>query len=344
MSIIVTGGSGFIGKNFINLWKRLYKEKIINIDIQSYAGNFFKEKKQEDFLYKTDISNKKKIKRIIFHHKPRAIINFAAETHVDRSIKHADSFVKTNVLGTLNLLNISKDYIEKYKIKKFKFLHISTDEVFGSLKKKEKKFSETSNYNPKNPYSATKAASDHLVRSFINTYKFPGLITNCSNNFGFFQMPEKLIPLVIYKAFLKEEIPIYGNGQQIRDWIYVEDHCYALLKVLKIGKIGQSYNIGGGNEISNINLVKKILNIFIKNTKDNFDYLKLISFVKDRPGHDVRYAINSNKIKSKLKWNTKFKFDHAIENTIRWYLKSNLLKKNKKFNKNFETWLKKNYR
>ena len=343
MSIIITGGSGFIGKNFISLWKKKYKEKIINIDIQSYAANFFRTNKQEDYLYKVNIKDKKKIKKIIFQHQPRAIINFAAETHVDRSIDYAEKFVETNVMGTLNLLNCSREYINKKKIKKFKFIHISTDEVFGSLKKREKSFTEKSSYDPQNPYSATKAASDHLIRSFINTYKFPGIITNCSNNFGKFQMPEKLIPLVIYKAFLKQKIPIYGNGKQIRDWIYVEDHCSGILKVLNKGKLGESYNIGGGNEISNINLVKKILKIINVNVNGNFDYLKLISFVKDRLGHDKRYSINSKKIKNKLKWNPKFKFELALENTIKWYLKTNLLKKHKKFNKDFENWLSKKY-
>ena len=343
MSIIITGGSGFIGKNFISLWKKLYKEKIINIDIQSYAANFFKVNKQEDYLYKVNIRERKKIKKIIDKHKPRAIINFAAETHVDRSIEYAENFVETNVMGTLNLLNCAKDYINKQKVKKFKFIHISTDEVFGSLKQREKSFTETSNYDPQNPYSATKAASDHLIRSFINTYKFPAIITNCSNNFGEFQMPEKLIPLVIYRAFLKQKIPIYGNGKQIRDWIYVKDHCSGILKVLNKGQLGESYNIGGGNEISNIDLVKKILKIINLKVKGNFNYLKLISYVKDRPGHDKRYSINSNKIKVKLKWKPKYKFETALENTIKWYLKSNLLQKEKKFNKDFSNWLDKKY-
>ena len=317
MTILVTGGHGFIGKNFIKFSKKKNSEKIINIDNISYAAKEFIKFRFNSIDYKLDI-NSKNILNILKKYRPRAIINFAAETHVDRSIDNAKKFIYTNISGTLNLLNCAKIYSKNTK--RFIFLQVSTDEVFGSLSLKEKPFKETNRYEPLNPYAASKAASDHLVRSFINTYNLPAIITNCSNNFGPFQNSEKLIPKIILNSLSRNNIPIYGKGKNIRDWIYVEDHCSAIHAILKYGKIGESYNIGGKNETTNLELVKKILKIIKKIKKDNFDYQSLIKFVKDRPGHDFRYAINSNKLKKNCKWKISEKFNSQLYKTIKWYV------------------------
>lgn len=322
MTIIVTGGLGFIGKNFIKTYSKHKNKFIINIDTGTYASKDYRKIKYENIRYLCDINNKNKLKKIFQKYKPEAIINFAAETHVDRSIKSSKIFFKTNVLGTLSLLEASRDYINKNNIKKFKFIHISTDEVFGSLKKKEKSFTEKTKYNPLNPYAASKASSDHLVRSFINTYNFPAIITNCSNNFGPFQNKEKFIPMIISKAIKRQSIPIYGNGKQIRDWIFVDDHCEAIIKILNGGQLGECYNIGASNELENIELAKKILNLIQKKLKNKFNFLSLLTYVNDRLGHDYRYSINSTKIKKKLKWSIKINFNKRLEQTIDWYLKN----------------------
>jgi len=322
MSIIVTGGLGFIGKNFIRYHKKISKELIINIDLQSYASKEYLRFKYEDKRFIFSIGEKNKIRTVLDKYKPRAIINFAAETHVDRSIKSSKIFFQSNVLDLLSLLEECRSYLEKKKIKNFKFIHISTDEVFGSLKKSEKSFTENSKYNPLNPYAASKASSDHIVRSYNNTYSFPGIITNCSNNFGPFQNKEKFIPMIINNAIHKKKIPIYGNGNQIRDWIYVEDHCSAIIEVLKNGKIGESYNIGGSNEITNINLAKLIIKIIQNKLRNKFNYNKLLEFVKDRPGHDFRYSINSKKISKFLNWKCENNFLDNLSNTIDWYIKN----------------------
>jgi dTDP-glucose 4,6-dehydratase len=321
MTTIVTGGLGFIGKNFIKTYSKFKNKFIINIDTGTYASKDYRKIKFENIRYLFDINDKKKLKNIFQKYKPEAIINFAAETHVDRSIKSSKIFFKTNVLGTLSLLEASRDYINKNNIKKFKFIHISTDEVFGSLKKKEKSFTEKTKYNPLNPYAASKASSDHLVRSFVNTYNFPAIITNCSNNFGPFQNKEKFIPMIISKAIKKQNIPIYGNGKQIRDWIFVDDHCEAIIKILNHGKLGESYNIGATNEVENIELAKKILNLIQKKLKSKFNFSSLLTYVNDRLGHDYRYSINSTKIQNELNWKIKINFQKRLEQTIDWYLK-----------------------
>ena len=321
MTTIVTGGLGFIGKNFIKTYSKFKNKFIINIDTGTYASKDYRKIKFENIRYLFDINDKKKLKKIFQKYKPEAIINFAAETHVDRSIKSSKIFFKTNVLGTLSLLEASRDYINKNNIKKFKFIHISTDEVFGSLKKKEKSFTEKTKYNPLNPYAASKASSDHLVRSFVNTYNFPAIITNCSNNFGPFQNKEKFIPMIISKAIKKQNIPIYGNGKQIRDWIFVDDHCEAIIKILNHGKLGESYNIGATNEVENIELAKKILNIIQKKLKSKFNFSSLLTYVNDILGHDYRYSINSTKIQNELNWKIKINFQKRLEQTIDWYLK-----------------------
>jgi dTDP-glucose 4,6-dehydratase len=322
MSIIVTGGLGFIGKNFIKFYKKISNEFVINIDSKNYASKEYFSFKYEDKRFISSIGERKKIRSILNKYKPRAIINFAAETHVDRSIESSKIFFQSNVLDTLSLLEECRFYLKNKNTKKFKFIHISTDEVFGSLNSKDKSFTEKSKYNPLNPYAASKASSDHLIRSFNNTYNFPGIITNCSNNFGPFQNKEKFIPMIISNAINKKKIPIYGNGKQIRDWIYVEDHCRAIVNVLKSGKIGESYNIGSSNEITNINLAKLIVKVVQNKIKDKFNYSKLLEFVKDRPGHDFRYSINSKKISKLFNWKCKNNFLINLGKTVDWYIKN----------------------
>ncbi len=307
-TILVTGGAGFIGSNFIRFVLSNFKEyQVINLDFLTYAGNLSNLKDVEtDKKYKFifgDISDKK-----IFERLPKNIdyiINFAAESHVDRSIQEAGIFLKTNVLGTLNLL----EHARSISIKKF--IQVSTDEVYGSLDETGK-FSETTNLSPNNPYSASKASADLFVNSYHKTHEVPANITRCSNNYGPYQFPEKLIPLTIMRALNDQEIPVYGDGTNIRDWIHVEDHARGIMTVLQKGKIGEIYNIGGGNEIQNINLVKSILSQLNK----PFD---LISFVEDRKGHDKRYAIDFRKIHEKLSWSPKIDFKKGLENTVQWY-------------------------
>lgn len=329
-TILVTGGAGFIGSALVRHILDYSNFKVINIDKLTYASNLSSLKKYEknkNYLFiKIDICNRKKIFEIFKEYSPQLIIHLAAETHVDRSIISANNFIKTNILGTYNLLEISKEYYQnldlKYK-KKFRFHHISTDEVYGDLKKKVPPADEENRYMPSSPYSASKASADHLVRSWFRTYGLPVIISNCSNNYGPYQFPEKLIPLIILNALKKKELPVYGNGQQIRDWLYVDDHAEALFKIVTKGKIGETYNIGGNNQIKNINVVKIICKILdsikplnIKNKK----YSDLIVYVKDRPGHDKRYAINTQKITKKLNWRPKESFKTGIYKTIKWYI------------------------
>lgn len=328
--ILVTGGAGFIGSHFVKYIIKKTKNYLINLDKLTYSGD----KKNIDEVFndnrhkfiKGDISNKKLIKFILKKYNPSYIINFAAETHVDNSIKNSNPFIKTNIVGTFNLLECSKSYwdnLNKNKKKKFKFLQISTDEVYGQLKKNEKKFDEKNKYDPSSPYSASKASADHLVRAFFKTYDFPINITNCSNNYGPNQHKEKLIPLTISKIIKNKKIPVYGNGQQIRDWLFVEDHVEAIWKVAKKGKLGETYLIGGNNEMKNISIVKLITNLmdlYYPSKKKNYSYENLISFVKDRPGHDFRYAINSKKIQSEINWKPKYKFKDGLKKTILWFL------------------------
>ena len=327
--IVVTGGAGFIGSNFILKWLRSSKENILNLDNLSYAANLRNlEVIESDPRYsfiKTDIQNQNEITEIIKEFKPRAILNFAAESHVDRSIEGPESFINTNILGTYSLLEASLNYwneLDESDKKIFRFFHISTDEVFGSLNLDEKKSTENSSYKPNSPYSASKAASDHLVRAWHHTFKLPTLVSNCTNNYGPHQHEEKLIPLVITKALKNENLPIYGDGKNIRDGLYVEDHCEAIMKILESGKPGETYNIGGNCEKSNLEVVDEICKILdFKNPKQNgSSYSEQIKFVKDRPGHDFRYSLDIAKIENNLNWKPKESFASGLAKTVQWYL------------------------
>ena len=326
--LIVTGGLGFIGSNLIKYLLKL-GYYVINLDKVSYASNFYniKEFKNNKFykFVRVDISNKKKIGQIIKKYRPKCIFNLAAETHVDRSIDQSDNFIQSNIKGVHALLEIL------LKNRKTKLINISTDEVFGSVKK-NLRTNENSPYRPLNPYAATKAASDHLINSYVNTYKLKAIITNCCNNYGPRQNPEKFIPKIIYCIFNKKKIPVYGKGINSREWIYVEDHCKALHKVYLKGKIGETYNIGSNLNMRNIDLVKKMISISRK--KNLLNEKSKILFVKDRPGHDLRYALNSKKIRSKLKWSNSVNIKDGLLKTFNWYENNkNFYKmiKNKKF-------------
>ena len=319
--IIVTGGSGFIGTNLVNL---LLKKKffVINIDKLSYSSNnsnHINKTKNYKFI-KSDINNFKKIKNVIKLYKPIAIFNLAAETHVDRSIDSPKNFIQSNILGVYNLLEVLKYFKKKNKI--IKLIHISTDEVYGDILagRADEKFP----YQPSSPYSASKASADHLIKSYIRTYKIPAIISNCSNNYGPYQFPEKLIPKIISNIISNKPLPIYGKGKNSREWIYVNDHCEALFRLYLKGKVGQSYNIGSNKNLRNIELVKKILRI-IKMKKFKIGKKVKIKFVKDRPGHDLRYALNNKKINKEIKWKPKTSLDRGLSVTIDWYLN------NKKF-------------
>ena len=318
--IIVTGGLGFIGSNLINILKDKYF--IINIDKVSYASNFknINPNIKNYKFYKQDINNKIFIKNILKKYKPSIIFNLAAETHVDRSIDGPSSFIESNIIGVFNLLEAIRGYNNQIKL-----IHVSTDEVYGDIKKNYKSKEEDA-YNPSSPYSASKASGDLLIKSYIRTYKIPAIITNCCNNYGPNQYPEKLIPTIIHKIINKKSIPIYGNGKNIREWIHVEDHCKALIKISEKGILGENYNIGSGVELNNIDIVKKIVTSF-KEIDVNLGNKAKFIFVKDRPGHDLRYSLNSSKIKRHLKWSCKYNFDEGIKKTIVWYIN--------KFDKNF---------
>ena len=316
--VIVTGGLGFIGSNLIEL---LLKKKfnVINLDKVSYSSNFynvkdFQKNKKYKFI-KCDILNKKKISNILDKEKPIALFNLAAETHVDRSIDTPFPFIKNNILGVFNLLEKIKIYSRKNK--KFKFIHISTDEVYGDILKG--RTSENYPYKPSSPYAASKASSDHLVFSYFTTYDLPIIVTNCSNNYGPRQHPEKLIPKIIYNIINNKDLPIYGDGKNSREWIYVKDHCEALLQVFKKGKKGEFYNIGSNENIDNLSICSKLFRTF---KKINFESKSKIKFVKDRPGHDRRYALNSNKIIKSLKWKRKTNINDGLYKTVKWYIEN----------------------
>ncbi len=313
--IIVTGGLGFIGSNLtINLLKKNYK--VLNIDKKSYASNIYNIKdfqnKNNYKYYNCDLLNTKKVSKILFNFKPDIIFNLAAETHVDRSIDKPDIFIKSNIIGTFNLLEVFRKFYKKSK--KIKFIHVSTDEVYGDILKSRSK--ENSAYLPSSPYAASKASSDHLVYSYFKTYNLPVIITNCSNNYGPRQHPEKLIPKLIYNLIHNKNLPIYGKGKNSREWLFVEDHCDALVLISKKGKVGNFYNIGSNKNLTNIEISKKLLKI----AKSLFRTNSKIKFVKDRPGHDIRYALNSNKIKEELGWYPKTNFKTGLKKTFEWYL------------------------
>jgi len=318
--IIVTGGNGFIGSNLINL---LINKKyfVINIDKNKYSNGSYllkKTKKKNYKFFKLDIKNKN-FSKILNKYKPNAIFNLAAETHVDRSIENPEDFINSNILGTFNILEQIRKYRKKYN-KNLRLVHISTDEVYGDLKK-NKRSNELDSYNPSSPYSASKASADHLIKSYVRTYKIDAVISNCCNNYGPGQFPEKLIPTLIYNILTNHYLPIYGKGLNSREWIYVKDHCSGLLTILKKGITGESYNIGTNYNVSNLNLTKLLIKI-IKNKKIKIGNNVKIKFVKDRPGHDFRYALNSNKIRKKLKWKPKKNFKTGLEETIDWYIKN----------------------
>ena len=329
--IIVTGGAGFIGSNFVNAWVKLGLGKVVNLDKLTYAGNLANlaeiEHQPEHVFVHGDIGNRALVDALLKQYQPHAIVNFAAESHVDRSIHAPGEFIQTNIVGTFNLLEATRAYwggLNDVNKDKFRFLHVSTDEVYGSLSSTDPAFKETSTYQPNSPYSASKAASDHLVRAYHHTYGLPVLTTNCSNNYGPYHFPEKLIPLVIHNALAGKPLPIYGNGQQIRDWLYVGDHCAAIRRVLEAGRVGEVYNIGGWNEKPNIEVVKTLCRMLDakKPRADGKSYLDQITFVEDRLGHDQRYAIDASKLADELGWKPVESFETGIEKTINWYLEN----------------------
>ena len=329
MTILVTGGAGFIGANFVIDWLNQNNETVVNLDKLTYAGNpgnlSVLAKNEGHVFVQGDIGDKALIQRLFAEHKPRAIVNFAAESHVDRSIHGSEDFVLTNILGTFRLLETARQYwndLESSEKESFRFLHVSTDEVYGSLEKDDPPFAETNRYEPNSPYSASKASSDHLVRAYFHTYGLPVLTTNCSNNYGPYQFPEKLIPLVIHNALTGKQLPIYGDGQQIRDWLYVSDHCSAIRRVLASGAPGEVYNIGGLNEKTNLEIVHRLCDILDRTRpkSDGSSYRTQITFVKDRAGHDRRYAIDASKIERELDWKPAETFETGIEKTVSWYL------------------------
>lgn len=329
MAIFVTGGAGFIGSNFILEWLRHSDETVINLDTLTYAGNLENlasiVNDSRYFFIKSDIGEFDHIAHLLSQHRPRAIINFAAESHVDRSIHGPEDFIQTNIVGTFRLLEATRAYwnnLSEEARENFRFLHISTDEVFGTLSPDAAAFNEQSQYAPNSPYSASKAASDHLLRAYHHTYGLPVLTTNCSNNYGPYQFPEKLIPLCIHNALAGKPLPLYGDGRQIRDWLYVMDHCAALRLVLAEGRPGEVYNIGGRNEKSNLEVVHTLCSILdeLRPLAEGKRYRQQIIFVPDRPGHDRRYAINASKIERELKWRPSETFTSGIRKTVKWYL------------------------
>jgi dTDP-glucose 4,6-dehydratase len=328
MTVLVTGGAGFIGGNFVLDWLAQSDEPVINLDKLTYAGNLdtlksLNEDSRHVFI-QGDIGDKDVVSSLLVQYQPRAVINFAAESHVDRSISGPAEFIQTNVVGTFNLLESVRAYwqtLSETEKSVFRFLHVSTDEVYGTLSLTDAPFAETNAYEPNSPYSASKAASDHLVRAWHHTYGLPVITTNCSNNYGPYHFPEKLIPLVILNALAGKPLPIYGDGQQIRDWLYVKDHCAAIRRVLATGRLGQTYNVGGWNEKTNIEVVHTICQILDElEPKATGRYAEQITFVQDRAGHDRRYAIDARKLEQELGWKPAETFETGIRKTVQWYL------------------------
>jgi dTDP-glucose 4,6-dehydratase len=351
MAILVTGAAGFIGSNFVLDWFINHDEPIISLDLLTYAGNLSNlsalNSQSAHHFFKGDIGDQTLVSQLLKKYQVRAVLNFAAESHVDRSIDSSGEFIKTNIVGTYNLLESVRDYwnnLDEITKNKFRFLHVSTDEVFGSLELHEPPFSESNPYRPNSPYSASKAASDHLMRAWFHTYQLPIITTNCSNNYGPFHFPEKLIPLCILNALNEKPLPIYGNGQQIRDWLYVKDHCSAIREVLAKGQLGETYNIGGWNEKSNLEVVNLLCDTLdkLKPNKNGKSYKEQITFVKDRPGHDRRYAINASKIEQELKWKPQETFESGLLKTVSWYLE-NQNWCNSVLSGEYQQWIEKQY-
>ncbi|BCX89930.1 dTDP-glucose 4,6-dehydratase [Methylomarinovum tepidoasis] len=323
---LVTGGAGFIGANFVLKQIRERRARIVNLDALTYAGNLdtlapVMDDPDHVFVHGS-IGDRELVRRLLAEHRPQAIVNFAAESHVDRSIDSPGDFIHTNVVGTFELLEAARGYwreLQAAEREAFRFLHVSTDEVYGSLGETGK-FTEETPYRPNSPYSASKAGSDHLVRAYHHTYGLPTLTTNCSNNYGPYQFPEKLIPLMILNALEGKPLPVYGRGLNVRDWLYVEDHCRAIERVLAAGSPGEVYNIGGNNEKKNIEVVQTLCRILDRLHPEGAPHERLVTFVADRPGHDLRYAIDASKIKRELGWSPRETFDSGIEKTVRWYL------------------------
>jgi dTDP-glucose 4,6-dehydratase len=327
----VTGGAGFIGGNFVLEWLRMHDEPVVNFDKLTYAGNLNTlNTLRGDARYvfaRGDIGDRVAVGALLEKYRPRAIINFAAESHVDRSIDGPGAFIETNITGTYHLLESVREYWSRLATgekAQFRFLHVSTDEVYGSLEPADPAFTEKTPYQPNSPYSASKAASDHLVRAWNHTFGLPVVTTNCSNNYGPYQFPEKLIPLCILRAMAGQPLPVYGDGRQVRDWLYVKDHCSAIRRVLESGHVGETYNIGGGNEKMNIDVVRVICASLdeIRPRSDQRSYSEQISFVKDRPGHDRRYAIDASKMMSELDWRPAETFESGMRKTVMWYLEN----------------------
>ncbi|OWT74968.1 MULTISPECIES: dTDP-glucose 4,6-dehydratase [unclassified Achromobacter] len=351
MTILVTGGAGFIGGNFVLDWLAQSDEPVVNVDKLTYAGNMETLKRVKDnpahIFVKADIGDRTIIRELLREHQPRAVLNFAAESHVDRSIDGPGEFIQTNIVGTFNLLESVREYwtgLGEEARAAFRFLHVSTDEVYGTLEADDPPFNETNPYEPNSPYSASKAASDHLVRAWHHTYGLPVLTTNCSNNYGPYHFPEKLIPLVILNALAGKPLPIYGDGQQVRDWLYVKDHCSAIRTVLAGGKTGATYNVGGWNEKPNLEVVKTICSILdeFKPRADGCSYAEQITFVKDRPGHDRRYAIDARRLEKELGWKPAETFESGIRKTVAWYLTNSSWTANVQSGAYLQ-WVEKNY-
>ncbi len=349
--ILVTGAAGFIGSNFVLDWFEQSNEPVVNLDLLTYAGNLENLKGLDGNPYyqfvRGSIDDRILVTNLLADRKPRAVINFAAESHVDRSIHGPGEFIQTNIVGTFNLLECVRNYwndLTEAEKSSFRFLHVSTDEVYGSLAKEDLPFSETNPYEPNSPYSASKAASDHLVRAWHHTYGLPVLTTNCSNNYGPYHFPEKLIPLCILNALNGKPLPIYGDGQQIRDWLYVKDHCSAIRRVLEAGVLGETYNIGGWNEKANLDVVNTLCSVLdeLQPRVDGLSYTTQITFVQDRPGHDRRYAIDARKLEKELGWKPQETFETGIRKTVQWYL-DNQEWVNHVTSGEYRNWIKKHY-
>jgi dTDP-glucose 4,6-dehydratase len=346
--ILVTGGAGFIGSNFVLQWVEA-GGAVINLDLETYAGNPANldtlNGNTRHLLVRGDICDAALVRSLLQKHQPRAIVHFAAESHVDRSIVSPGEFIRTNVQGTFTLLEEAKAYWQtqdEARRNQFRFLHVSTDEVYGSLSPGDPAFSETTPYAPNSPYAASKAASDHLVRAYFHTYGLPALTTNCSNNYGPLQFPEKLIPLVILHALEGKPLPVYGDGANVRDWLFVRDHCSAIQTVLERGRLGETYNIGGNSERKNIDVVRTICALLDELRPAARKYDELITFVKDRPGHDRRYAINADKIRSELGWEPSVSFEQGLRQTVEWYLANSAWVENIRTGA-YREWIHRNY-